>query len=107
MAKSDFSNGPLFQLSFLIPTCHVFQRKALVPKVFEILVPRYSGSKEPYTRVYKMPPNAVDKFPMGIVEFLQNNLPPLEPSEDELVKFKREFLLEKLESKLSHEGFLV
>ena len=78
-----------------------------MPKVFEVLAPRYSGSIEPYTRVYKMPPNAAGKFPMGVVEFLHNNLPPLEPSEDELVKFKKEFLLEKLKSKLSHEGFLV
>ena len=49
----------------------------------------------------------MNKASMGIVEFLHNNLPPLEPNEDELVKLKKEFLLENLKNKTPHEGLLV
>ena len=86
---------------------YTLQRKALVPKVFDILVPRFSGSTEIYTKVYKIPPNETEKFPMGIVEFLNNGLPPLEPTEDELVKLKKEYLFENLKYKVPPEGFLV
>lgn len=75
--------------------------------MFDVLVPRFSGVEEAYTKVYKIPPNEKDKSNMGIVEFLQNNLPPLEPSEDELVKLKTEYLMEKFKVKVSPRGVLV
>lgn len=79
----------------------------MVPKVFNNLTPRFSGMTEIYTKVYKIPPNEVNKCNMGIVEFLHNDLPPLQPSEGELVRLKTEFLKEKLKNEISSDGFLV
>ncbi len=84
-----------------------FQQKSLIPKVFDVLAPRYETVTEFYTRVYRLPPRAKEKAPMGVVEFIGNNLPPLEPPEEELLQLKRNYLLQKLQDTKPSEGILV
>eukprot|EP00794_Sanderia_malayensis_P010969 gene10969-12131_t len=81
--------------------------KALIPKVFDLLVPRYQSVSEVYTRVYRIPPRYHDKAPLGVVEFIGNDLPALEPNEDELVELKKDFLLKKLQEMRQKDGVLV
>lgn len=79
----------------------------MVPKVFDVLKPRYETMTEYYTKVYRIPPREGNKSQMGIVDFLGNNLPQFEPSEEELVKLRTDFLIEKLKLEIPPEGILV
>lgn len=72
----------------------MLQRKELVPRVFEDLLPRYHDQAERYTKVYRLHSESLPFYRSGrlmhrqegnaVVEFLGNQLPPLLPSEEEL-----------------------
>eukprot|EP00049_Salpingoeca_infusionum_P019142 m.360430 g.360430 ORF g.360430 m.360430 type:complete len:150 (-) comp19042_c0_seq1:44-493(-) len=56
--------------------------KDLVPKVFDVLAPRYAERQGGYTRVLKAGFRAKDQAPMAYIEFVDNDLPPLRAPRD-------------------------
>ena len=82
----------------------VLQKKELLPKVFNVLLPRYQNMEGTYTKVYRLPPRKWDGAPMGVCEFIGNRLPPLEKSEEELKQLGLKYLEKTLKSRIPREG---
>uniref|UniRef100_A0A8C0X716 Large ribosomal subunit protein bL17m n=1 Tax=Castor canadensis TaxID=51338 RepID=A0A8C0X716_CASCN len=52
--------------------------KDLIPKLFQVLAPRYQGQNGGYTRMLQIPNrNAQDRAKMAVIEYKGNCLPPL------------------------------
>lgn len=52
--------------------------KDLIPKLFQVLAPRYQGQNGGYTRMLQIPNrNEQDRAKMAVIEFKGNCLPPL------------------------------
>lgn len=55
------------------------QEPELLPKVYNILLPRFASREGGYTRVLKAGFRDGDKAPMAYIEYVDNNQPPLRP----------------------------
>ncbi|XP_049636411.1 39S ribosomal protein L17, mitochondrial isoform X2 [Suncus etruscus] len=54
------------------------KEKDLIPKLFQVLAPRYQGQNGGYTRMLQIPNrNEQDRAKMAVIEFKGNCLPPL------------------------------
>ena len=52
--------------------------KDLIPKLFQVLAPRYQGQNGGYTRMLQIPNrNKQDRAKMAVIEYKGNCLPPL------------------------------
>lgn len=49
----------------------------IVPKLFKVLVPRYSDRPGGYTRIIRTPARRTDSAQMAIIEYVDNDLPSL------------------------------
>ncbi|XP_057551417.1 39S ribosomal protein L17, mitochondrial isoform X2 [Hippopotamus amphibius kiboko] len=54
------------------------KEKDLIPKLFQVLAPRYQGQNGGYTRMLQIPNrNMQDRAKMAVIEYKGNCLPPL------------------------------
>eukprot|EP00039_Didymoeca_costata_P019458 m.337608 g.337608 ORF g.337608 m.337608 type:complete len:148 (+) comp18180_c0_seq1:90-533(+) len=53
------------------------QKDSVIPKLFEVLGPRYESREGGYTRVLKAGRRHGDNAPMAYIEFIDNDLPSL------------------------------
>lgn len=51
--------------------------KDLIPKLFQVLAPRYKDQNGGYTRMLQIPNRSLDRAKMAVIEYKGNCLPPL------------------------------
>ncbi|XP_032022613.1 large ribosomal subunit protein bL17m [Hylobates moloch] len=51
--------------------------KDLIPKLFQVLAPRYKDQNGGYTRMLQIPNRSMDRAKMAVIEYKGNCLPPL------------------------------
>ena len=84
--------GAGFVINFL--SLFSFQRKELIPKVFDEFLPRFADQDGNYTTVYRVQSEALPRYHYKnllyrkdgnlVVELNGNSLPPLMPSKEEM-----------------------
>ncbi|KAI2558508.1 MRPL17 isoform 2, partial [Pan troglodytes] len=53
------------------------KEKDLIPKLFQVLAPRYKDQTGGYTRMLQIPNRSLDRAKMAVIEYKGNCLPPL------------------------------
>ncbi|XP_011827872.1 39S ribosomal protein L17, mitochondrial isoform X2 [Macaca thibetana thibetana] len=53
------------------------KEKDLIPKLFQVLAPRYKDQNGGYTRMLQIPNRSLDRAKMAVIEYKGNCLPPL------------------------------
>ncbi|PNJ24792.1 MRPL17 isoform 2, partial [Pongo abelii] len=53
------------------------KEKDLIPKLFQVLAPRYKDQNGGYTRMRQIPNRSLDRAKMAVIEYKGNCLPPL------------------------------